>query len=438
MAAVPREAFPASAAPEGSIAAMVSSLKEGDDAARRAAAMSLGKLGSKASAAVPDLLRSCGHKDPAVRVSSLWALTMIEPDARHVTLRLLASLRDEDSYVRLSAAMALGEAGPKAEEAMPEIIASLDDSDPRVVLNSAMALQRLAPESGRIVPSLMELLHEDDPFARVGAVMVLGKSGSAAETAVPELVRLMREDVDPNVRQGAVGAISGIRRLADVSVEGLIGSMGSSDLPTRLVAMVLLRMNASTAEAALTPLMRALEDKEDIIRITAALTLGNLGDKALRAAPALIALLNDKNPHIRMSAANALGMMRFSPAVAPLEAALKSESDPDIHLAFTLSLALLRERERIALPELVRALRNGDRGARERAAFGLGDAGYPLESAVPNLIHALDDEYPFVRLGAICSLKRTGAQEAFTGLIMALKDKDFRVRLSSLSALDSL
>lgn len=68
-----------------------------------------------------------------------------------------------------------------------------------------------------------------------------------------------------------------------------------------------------------------LEDADLGVRSEAASRLGDVGDG--RDVPALIALLADKHAHMRWGAIRALGLLRDNRAIAPLEAALKVETD---------------------------------------------------------------------------------------------------------------
>jgi HEAT repeat protein len=64
------------------VPALIGKLEDRDRHVRQAAADVLGRMGQRASAAVPVLLRNSSHNDEYVRLSAQRALDRIEPDWR--------------------------------------------------------------------------------------------------------------------------------------------------------------------------------------------------------------------------------------------------------------------------------------------------------------------------------------------------------------------
>lgn len=104
---------------ENLVIALVHKMNFARDMDERLNAMSkLGKMGEKASAAVPDLLKALENENWALRVNAAEALGRICADADRVVPALVKALKDEYSNVRIYAGIALASFG---ERAIPEI-----------------------------------------------------------------------------------------------------------------------------------------------------------------------------------------------------------------------------------------------------------------------------------------------------------------------------
>jgi HEAT repeat protein len=90
-----------------------------------------------------------------------------------------------------------------------------------------------------------------------------------------------------------------------------------------------------------------------------------------------------------------------------------------------------------SVPSLVKTLKNDkDPNMRYWAAESLGNFGPPAREAVPDLIEALKDPEPMVRMGAAYALGEIGpTPEAVATLKQALKDPDQKVREGAAYAL---
>jgi HEAT repeat protein len=99
------------------------------------------------------------------------------------------------------------------------------------------------------------------------------------------------------------------------STAELIADLKSPDEKDRLVAVRLLADRKGDADTVVPALTEALADKENDIRLSAAIGLGYFGDKAKAAVPALQAALRDRDPRVREAAGHAIA--RISPEQAP-------------------------------------------------------------------------------------------------------------------------
>ena len=128
---------------------------------------------------------------------------------------------------------------------------------------------------------------------------------------------------------------------------------------------------------AVSALIAALKDKDEVVRINAATALGSMDAEAASAVPALTEALKDKNERVRSSAAYALESIGAE-AVS-------------------------------VVPALTEALKDKDEVVRDSAASALGSMGAFATSAVPALTEALKDKDEGVRGSAARALSRIPA-----------------------------
>ena len=239
------------------------------------------------------------------------------------------------------------------------------------------------------------------------------------------------------------------------------------------------------AASSLVPeIVAALKDRNDDVRVAAALVLGELGD--VRAVEPLLAVLKDRSQGVREAAAKALGMIGDARAAEPLiahfinflreksfrwddhEAMVRSLQRIGCGAAKPLIRALLYNPRQWLffsnqdsrcfyvpdlldeidptwsqsdgaiklVPEIIAALRNDDKDVRKAAAFFLGKIGDP--SAVEPLIGALRDNNEDGRWAAAEALGKLGDPRAVEPLIGALKDDSLMVRDEAQEALEKL
>lgn len=146
---------------------------------RCAAIVLLGRLGSRAAPAVPDLVSELRHDrcDPAVTS----------------TLKKIG------------------------QPAVPALLAALEDPDGRVALSSAMALDSIGlPAAG----GLVRASKSRSEFVRVLVCWPLGGIGSRHPQAVPTLLALAK-DAAPSVRRHAVVAFGRVREVSPSIIEQL-------------------------------------------------------------------------------------------------------------------------------------------------------------------------------------------------------------------------
>jgi HEAT repeat protein len=288
-------------------------------------------------------LQEAPRYDPAVRRAANRALQSIDDYASLTVPALLDALKDEDIEVRRAAAQALGEMGPQAGMSAPALVDAVKSEPAEVRAEAAFALGRVKGEPATAVPTLADALHHPEPVVRYQAARGLGLLGSDAASAVPELQAALGQP-DAAMRYQATRALMAIDPAAINGYGNEIGRMGEQD-----VALVL----------------TALKSEDPQRRSYARQVLGNMGPAAIASLPGLAKEL----------------------AVAP----------PATRQQLVMTMQEITASALTEVPELIEAMQAGGPGA-DLAAQALGEVGANANRAKRDLIEALDDPDPEVRL----------------------------------------
>jgi HEAT repeat protein len=293
--------------------------------------------------------------------------------------RHAARLREARGWAeRTNAAQVLGRAG--CPEAIPPLVLALRDphEDGAVKTAAAEALAKL--RDPRAVPFLVRELYEVDESASRPIAEALVRFG---EVAVPELLGLLADEAHP------AGRVWAARILGHVA-----------------------------ATAAVEPLVALLHARNDLLRIAAAASLGQIQDR--RALQPLVqATLRDPAPQVRAQAAGAVARIEAEGAVDVLVAAL---ADPD----YVTRLRALEAFENIQLKDtslLVRALRDPKNEVRRRAALALERVGY-----LDRVVEEMASENPGTSRDAYFKLLELGRAGLTDAVVSFVNHASFQVR----------
>ena len=298
---------------------------------RRQAALTLGRLGQPAEAAVPVLTELLTQTEPNAETAPQgWAakaLGLFGPIAADATPALikLASQPQTSLMARLSALDALSRIGRTHPAAIPAMILLLN---PSPEFSDALTLQRAAcetlifvgPDAAPAVPHLLRLTTAQDATLRRLAIEALTAIGPLAAVAAPQVFDGLVTDEDPAVADAA---------------ERALASWGTE----------------------LEPQIFALAEADDtIFRLRATRILASWPSSNTRQA-VLKARLNDPDASVQLAAVAGLWQQTqdAAPLVEPLERLL-IVPDRQIRRASLRQVELMQVAHRDLLPALKRRL----------------------------------------------------------------------------------
>jgi len=175
---------------------------------RTEVAKTLGNIGIRSSAVVPELVRLLrDDADRAVRVEAIRSLGKIGEGAKIASQALATVLRqDGEDDLRGEAVRALARVDPSTTTTST-LRRTLDDSSGHVGICAAEALWHVAHEVDDVVSALVARLRQ--PMARLAAAQVLYRMGPAAKAAIPALLAAVKDN-DRMFRESVAMAVKKI------------------------------------------------------------------------------------------------------------------------------------------------------------------------------------------------------------------------------------
>jgi HEAT repeat protein len=329
---------------------------------RRNAAFALGKMGSRAVAALPDLKNAYGkEKDAKVRDALLFAMGEIARDSTgagedsELEPLFIRALDDDDAYVRRSAAFALGCLGKKSNQTRQALLRASNDNKAIVRQNAAWAMVQFGVEAP---PLLKKALGDPDSLVKrdaATALLYLGSQDEEINAKVHEQVHALLKDLLPLCRD----TNSEVRRAA---------------------LNVLVRIVDGNDKEAIAPLRVAMEDRDIENRRNAALALSNIGGEETKIAlPVLLEAIKNGDEELRRQ--SVLAIRNIGPAAAPavkeLTRLLRDDADPKLRRNAALALGGIGAAAAPASPVLLKRLQDQaeDRETRVECAMALARMG---------------------------------------------------------------
>jgi HEAT repeat protein len=296
---------------------------------RRQAAITLGRIGRPAQAAVPVLIALLDEPaDVPEHSARLWAiksLSLFGPLAADAAPPLIDVLNDDRApeLDRLSSIEALGRIGPAQPDVLPAIIATLettpvrsDDAGREAELERRVAaaeiLELFKGHAAPAVPALIRATRSDAVLLRRAAANTLGVIGPSAEPAVPALVDLVLFDEHDQVRDLAATALGKIGLAAEGS---LVQLLADEDMGVRRRAASALGQLSAAAPTTVSALQATAGDDSPAVRMASLAALWKLTQDPSRVLTAVIDEVSNDDREVRMGAVRLLEVM--GPAARP-------------------------------------------------------------------------------------------------------------------------
>jgi len=221
----------------------------------------------------------------------------------------------------------------------------------------------------------------------------------------------------------------------------LVKALADKEEDVRETAARALGAIGPDAAAAVPELIKLLDDKEADVRIGAARGLAGIGKGTKEAVAALVKELPNKDPDVRWRAIEVLGGLGpdAAPAAPELLKLLKDSKDAAVRVGAATALAGLGTTSGVVLG-LAAALKDSSSQVRHAAAYALGDIGKDAREAVKPLTDALEDKNADVRAEAAFALGAIGkdAKAALPELKKLTKDKHATVKKAAADAIKSI
>ena len=331
---------------------MVKALESDDGALRFPAAFALGSV--RAADADAALEKAVAGDDPFLSEVASWARARIHPDDKALVedavKRLRTGLHSDRPNERCAAASGLSDLADTLDESVRRELADefadlLSDPVPEVGLGGGGALIRLGPAAvdtlrqrladpalrGRAleilaamgpaakpaVEDMIKSLSDADPSVRGDAAVALAAIGADATAAVPQLTKMLADDGAPAAKYPAAYALGRIGPAANPALDQLrVLATSSDDVLATVALWATLKIapgDTSLLEQAVPALRKAVRSEREIVRLEAAVALGDIGPAAASAIP-ILELVSEEDPSkpVRTAAAIALAKIRGS------------------------------------------------------------------------------------------------------------------------------
>lgn len=423
---------------------LIAALADEDYQVRRAAVRSLAKL--RDPRAVVPLIALLEDKEHEVRQEAVFAVG--ELGDRRAVGPLLAAL--SHSSLRLAIVQVLGNLGGK--RAVVSLLRTLDAPDGTVRLYAARALAKLGwqPRDQVERASYLAALREWDELVELGShavgplVRALQQTDAVARRAAAKALQRLEGWKPGDKREQiyhliALGRWEELSKLGPDVIEPLLRTVPmypSGPMPVSPLAPIglqekVLEVVADIGAPAMGRLVTLLGHEDGDIAGAAAALLGKLNDG--NAVRPLVTALEDRRNVVRMRVVEALGELRDARAVDPL---LRRLGDEDAWVRLATAEVLEKLGNAGAVDALTAALKDSDRRVRFAAARALSRLG---DRSVAPLIAILQtEEDPRLRGEAASELAKLGKVQVVAPLVAALGDKHGFVREKAARGLDKL
>jgi HEAT repeat protein len=364
-------------------------------------------------------------KDDETKKSLLRILATIGPEASKVlpTIKPLLAPNNPLQYSALYAVRAMGEA---CKEVIPELQAAFQSKDSAIRSEAAYALANVGVAGKNMLPLFLERLGNEEAVVKIALCKAIGSLGTLAKNAVPKLVAILEDEYsDEAMIRAAAEALGNIGAVAKDAINPLLNVFTYSYIGAKereVVAIALAKIGkeaipklASTLRfgeyrearegsaialgymkiserRVIDPLTAALRfDQQDMVRVAAALSLGNIREIPSDSIRALLEAARSENSMVREAASKALG--KLGKEVVPyIIIELRRSSDPVLRPTLIHTLGEIQSN----MPEVPDFLMESFPAApleeRKEIIQALGNIGDKAKKALPMFLEVLRNE----------------------------------------------
>jgi HEAT repeat protein len=279
--------------------------------------------------------------------------------------------------------------------------------------------------------------------------------GPDAKGAAEALGEALKSDKSELVREAAAKALGGkMAEKGHTQVLALGVALKDKHAGVRVAAAESLRDLGEKARAALEPLLEILKNKEldRFSRFYAAQVMGRFAEDVEKTGPVLIEVAGEKSAHVsvRVAAIESLGRLKLEDAVAALGNLLeyfpkdpKGNAPVEIRLAAAVALMKIPEKTKSVWSTIEKSLKiDPDPTVRSQAIRLAGGLGREESGVVPALIiSCTKDASPDCRVAAIQELGELGrvaASAKDTLMILIREDARQSIRDAAAAALKKI
>lgn len=308
------------------------------------------------------------NKNPLVRSSAILSLKDNLENSKSLIPIFKTAFNDVNPTVRTSAAISLANHSGMSSDVLAVIKNGLKDDDSFIRIFSAGTLIQKGIETTSLAPVIVDGLKDENSTIRFTSVNLLSRITKENPQVVSEIIKVINNEQDAAVRYTAIDNISNMTKQQKV--------------------------------AAVPALVKAVEDKNEHLRVIAIRTLGNIGSDAKAVQPELLVILRNKqeSDEIRGAAAQALGQMgKYGQSAIPV------------------LVSILKDKQ--SSKKLV-----------QDTIWALGSMEKHAKSTMPVLINILEDKQSnedLVTYPAALALKKIDSQAFIPYLVKRLTDTDF-------------
>ena len=384
------------------IKALTAAAADDNGGTRALAVNALFKIGAPSVPVFVDLLGS-PHADVRGHVAALLGNMQLQD--KSVVIALGFATKDKEFQVRAAALQSIRQMGTAAKLAEPYVVALLTDLDPQIRLNAFHTLTGLGVDPR---PGLKKALSHPELKTRITTASLMTELNLEVELAAPILLEGLKQK-DEALKMQAAHALS-LRGLQGDEVLPIFIAGLKNETPSvrRQAAEMIARYGVKASKAG-PDLIAALDDKDDAVCNAALQTLRGIGADPKTLFPAMVKVLRRTDTKLHPTAAQII--FQVGPDALPeLIAMLKKEDSPGVRLACLQTLAMVGPPAKDAVGELIKTLDDPSPRVRMTAARALGNIGPDAKKAEDALTKATKDAEGNVRQIAEAALVQIKAE----------------------------